>query len=218
MILASTTSHCSLNFDGFMVHRNVQPECTTTDFVHQLEQRLEETTGFRIPFAVKEHHSFTQLLRARAGEHEYVLLVEHQGNNGGSISMSACALAFGFTTGRWMSAIRAVNTAERAGGCLTVRRWFEVFNEDNLTNPIVPCPSVGFLPPAEGGGPDWSSSRTPGHTYRPSRENFHRDCYSPIVHDVFSRCFIRQCCRGNPPRTPGRRRSESSEWKPGTSW
>ena len=67
IILASTTSHCSLHFDGSMVHRNVQPECTTTDFVHQLEQRLEEATGFRIPFAVKEHHSFTQLLRARAG-------------------------------------------------------------------------------------------------------------------------------------------------------
>ena len=52
-----------------------------------------------------------------------------------------------------MSAIRAVNTAERAGGCLTVRQWFEVFNEDNLANPIVPCPSVGYHPPAEGGGP-----------------------------------------------------------------
>ena len=37
IILASTTSHCSLHFDGFMVHRNVQSECTTTDFVHQLD-------------------------------------------------------------------------------------------------------------------------------------------------------------------------------------
>ena len=53
IILASTTSHCSLHFHGFMVHRNVQPECTTTDFVHQLEQRLEEATGFRIPFCCK---------------------------------------------------------------------------------------------------------------------------------------------------------------------
>ena len=101
--------------------------------------------------------------------------------------MSACALAFAFTTGRWMSAIRAVNTAERAGGCLTVRQWFEVFNEDNLTNPIVPCPS-GQVPSARGrwrtrligrlGGPLGS------HTVRPGK-HFHSDCYSPIVHVMF---------------------------------
>ena len=41
------------------------------------------------------------------------------------------------------------------------------------------------------------------HTVRPGK-HFHCDCYSPIVHDVFSRCFIRQCCRGNPPAKDSR--------------
>ena len=33
---------------------------------------------------------------------------------------------------------------------------------------------------------------------------FHSHYYSPIVHDVFSLCFIRQRCRGNPPAKDSR--------------
>ena len=117
--------------------------------------------------------------------------------------MSACAFAFGFTTGRWMSAIRAVG--ERAGGCLTVRRWFEVFNEDNLTNPIVPCPSVEFLPPAEGGGPALLVVFEDPWAHIPSVPgNISIVTVTLPLFMMFFHCFIRQCCRGNPPSKDSR--------------
>ena len=65
-----------------MIHRNVQPDCTTADFLHQMEQCLIETVGFGILFAVKEHFSFTQLLGAQDGREDRVRLVEHQGEHG----------------------------------------------------------------------------------------------------------------------------------------
>ena len=77
VVFASTSNHLSLHFDGFMVHRDNQLECTTADFLNLLDQRLMETTGFIIPFVVKEHFSFTQLLRARAGQGDRVLPVEY---------------------------------------------------------------------------------------------------------------------------------------------
>ena len=101
VICASTTSHCSLYFDGFMIHRNVQPDCTTADFLHQLEECLMDTVGIWIPFAVKEHFSFTQLLRAQDGRKDRVLPVEHQVDHGASVSTSPCAFVLGFKTGRW---------------------------------------------------------------------------------------------------------------------
>ena len=54
-----------------------------------------ETVGFRIPFAVKEHFSFTQLLRAQDGREDRVLPIEHQGEDGASESTSPCALLWG---------------------------------------------------------------------------------------------------------------------------
>ena len=111
------------------------------------------TIGFRIPFAVTEHFSFTQLLRARDGRDDRVLPVEHQGEHGASISTSPCALALGFTTGRWASAFHVVDTAHSVGGCLTMRQWVDALSVCNLLNPIVTCPSIGFHPPADGEGP-----------------------------------------------------------------
>ena len=70
-----------------------------------------DTVGFQIPFAAEEHFSFTQLLRARDGRDDRVLPVEHHGEHGASVSTSPCALALGFTTGRWASAFRAVDKA-----------------------------------------------------------------------------------------------------------
>ena len=84
VICASTTCHCSLHFDGFMIHRIAQPDCTTADFLHQLEQCLMDTVGFRIPFTVKGHVSFTQLLRAQDGRKGRVLAVDTQGEHGAS--------------------------------------------------------------------------------------------------------------------------------------
>ena len=91
-ILASTTSHCSLHFDGFMVHRNVTPVCSLDEFRCHLEQTLENASGFRILFALKEHHSFAQLLRARAGGDERVLPDDQQSDTGTCLTASACAL------------------------------------------------------------------------------------------------------------------------------
>ena len=82
VVFASTSSHLSFHFDGFMVHRDNQLECTTADFLNLLDQRLMETTGFIVPFVVKEHFSFTQLLHARVGQDDRVLPVEHQGEHG----------------------------------------------------------------------------------------------------------------------------------------
>ena len=117
--------------------------------------------------------------------------------------MSACALAFGFTTGRWMSAIRAVNTAERAGGCTNGSMCS---TRTTLRTRSCRVPSVGFHPPAEGGGPALLVVFEDPWAHIPVRpgKHFHCDCCSPIVHDVFSRCFIRQCCRGNPPAKDSR--------------
>ena len=93
VICASTTSLCSLHFDGFMIHKNVQ------DFLHQLAQWLMDTVGFQIPFAAKEHFSFTQALRAQDGREDRALPVEHQGEHGASVSTSPRVFALGFTTG-----------------------------------------------------------------------------------------------------------------------
>ena len=94
-----------------MVHKNVMPVCSPDEFRCHLAQSLEEASGFRIPFALKEHHSFAQLLPARAGGHECVLPDEQQRDTGTCLTASACALAFGFLTDRWTSAIRAAAAA-----------------------------------------------------------------------------------------------------------
>ena len=101
VVFASNTSHLSLHIDGFIVHRDNQLECTKADFLNLSDQRLMETTGFIVPFVVKEHFSFTQLLRARAGQDDHVLPVEHQGEHGVNMLISPCTLASGFATGMW---------------------------------------------------------------------------------------------------------------------
>ena len=59
---ASTSSHLSSHFDGFMVHRDVPPMTSSQQFLDDLATHLRTTTGFTIPFELKEHFSFTQLL------------------------------------------------------------------------------------------------------------------------------------------------------------
>ena len=71
-----------------------------------------ETTGFIVPFVVKEHFSFTQLLRARAGRDDRVLHVEHQGEHGVNMLISPCTLALGFATGMWTNASRGVRSVQ----------------------------------------------------------------------------------------------------------
>ena len=59
---ASTSSHLSCHFDGFMVHRDVPPVTSSQQFLDDLATHLRITTGFRISFDLKKHVSFTQLL------------------------------------------------------------------------------------------------------------------------------------------------------------
>ena len=65
VVCASTTSHSSLHFDGFMVQWNVLPECTAADFLKLLEQRFMDTSVFTIPFAVKTFFLHAAAARSR---------------------------------------------------------------------------------------------------------------------------------------------------------
>ena len=65
---ASTSSHLSCHFDGFMVHRDVPPVTSSQQFLDDLARHLRTTTSFTIPFDLKKHFSFTQLL-VRTGGH-----------------------------------------------------------------------------------------------------------------------------------------------------
>ena len=70
---ASTSSHLSCHLDGFMVHRNVPPVTSSQQFLDDLATHLRITTGFTIPFDLKEHFSFTQLL-VRTAEQTHQLV------------------------------------------------------------------------------------------------------------------------------------------------
>ena len=59
---ASTSSHLSCHFDGFMVHKDIPPVTSSKQFLHGLATHLRITTGLTIPFDLKEQFSFTQLL------------------------------------------------------------------------------------------------------------------------------------------------------------
>ena len=77
----------SFHLDGFMVHRDVPQVTSSQQFVDDLATHLHITTGFTIPFDLKEHFSFTQLL-LRMGE---------------GVVLGPCATALGFTTGVMVS-------------------------------------------------------------------------------------------------------------------
>ena len=59
---ASTSSHLSCHFDGFMVHRDVPPVSSSQQFLDDLATHLRVTTGFTVPFNLMERISFAELL------------------------------------------------------------------------------------------------------------------------------------------------------------
>ena len=59
---ASTSSHLSWHFDGFMVHRDVPPVTSSQQFLDDLARHLRITKGFTISVDLKKHFSFRQLL------------------------------------------------------------------------------------------------------------------------------------------------------------
>ena len=138
----------SLHFDGFMVDRNLQPDCSTPDFLHRLAHRLLDDTGFTIPFVMKEHTTFMQLLRARAPRADRVLPAEHAA----CLLTYPCAMAFGSVTGLFTAAVRSIEIARGADEDLTVRQWIGAFNGADLAAPIVVRAAIGFDLPITPGG------------------------------------------------------------------
>ena len=81
-----------------------------------LATNLRITTGFTVPFDLKEHFSFTQLLVRTAQQTHRLVPPAAQDDLGEGVVLGPCATALGFTTGLWLAAARA----ER-GWC--VERW-----------------------------------------------------------------------------------------------
>ena len=117
---ASTSSQLLLHFTALVVRRNLQPECCPADSLHRLAQRLFDVARFTITFAVKEHTSFTLLLRARNAEDDR----EYQGEEMVPICLEVHA--------PWNESSR-----QDCGRDFTMRQWIGAMSEGNLENPIV---------------------------------------------------------------------------------
>ena len=137
---ASTSSQLLLHFTALVVRRNLQPECCPADSLHRLAQRLFDVARFTITFAVKEHTSFTLLLRARNAEDDRVHPAEYQGRGDGA-NLSGSPMRRGMRVHD-----RIVDETLRcANGSAAM-------NKGNLENPIVVCPALGFNLPTEAAG------------------------------------------------------------------
>ena len=112
---ASTSSHLSCHFDGFVVHRDVPSVTSSQQFLDNLARHLRITTLFTIPFDMKEHFSFTQLLVRAAQETHRLVPRAAQDDLGEEVVLGLSVTALGFTTGLWLAA------AVPRGWC--VERW-----------------------------------------------------------------------------------------------
>ena len=113
---ASTSSHLSCHFDGFMVHRDVPPVTSSQQFLDDLAMHLRITTGFTIPFDLNEHFSFTQLLVRTAQQTHRLVPPAAQDDLGEGVVLGPCATALGFTTGLWLAAARAERVVRWTSG------------------------------------------------------------------------------------------------------
>ena len=103
---ASISSHLSCHFDGFKVHRDARVTFSQ-QFLDDLATHLRITTVFTIPFDLKEHFSFTQLLVRTAQQTHRLAPLPAQDDLGEGVVLGPCATALGFTTGLWLAAARA---------------------------------------------------------------------------------------------------------------
>ena len=129
---ASTSSHLSCHFDGFMVHRDVPLVTSSQQFLDDLATHLRITTGFTIPFDLKKHFSFTQLL-VRTAQHTYRLVPPAAQDDLGK----GAATALGFTTGLWLAAARAERVVRGAVDGPTVRDWLAAVNDGVPANAAI---------------------------------------------------------------------------------
>ena len=79
---ASTSSHFSCHFDGFMVLRDVPPVTSSQQFLHNLATHLWITTGSPSLSILKEHFSFTQLLVRTAQQTHRLVPARGAGRHG----------------------------------------------------------------------------------------------------------------------------------------
>ena len=126
-VARASSNHFSFHFDGFMVHRDVPPVTSTQQFIDDLATHLRMTTGFTIPYDLKEHFSFTQ--QDDLGE--------------GSDA------ALGITTGLWLAAAHAGRVVLGAVDDLPVRDWLTAVNDGIPA--IVMRPAIGFDIPEDVG-------------------------------------------------------------------
>ena len=91
----------------FMVHRDVPPVTSSQQVLDDLATDLRITKGFTIPFDLKEHFSFTQLLVRTAQQTHQLVPLPAQDDLGEIVVLGPCATAVGFTTGLWLVAARA---------------------------------------------------------------------------------------------------------------
>ena len=144
---ASTSSHLSCHLDGFVVHRDVPPVTSSQQFLDDLATHLRITTVFTVPFDLKEHFSFTQLLvRAAQQTHRLVLPVARH-DLGEGVVLGPCATALG------LAAARAERVVRGAVDGPTVRDWLEDVNSGVPAIAVVVRPAIGFEIPKDAGSP-----------------------------------------------------------------
>ena len=110
------------------------------------------TLGFTIPFNLKEHFSFTQLL-ARTAQQTHRLAPPAAQDDLGEDFLGPCATALGFTTGLWLVAVRAERVVRGAVDGSTVRDWLAAVNDGVPANAVVIRPATGFEIPKGAGSP-----------------------------------------------------------------
>ena len=143
---ASSSSHLSCHFAGFMVHRDVPPVTSSRQFLDYLAN-LWITIGFAIPFDLKEHFSFTQLLVRAAQQTHQLVLPAAQDDLGERVVLGPCATTLGFTTGLWLAAARAERVVRGAVDDPAVRDWLAAVNDGVPANAVVVRPAIGFRDP-----------------------------------------------------------------------
>ena len=106
-------------------HRDVPPVTSSQKFLNDLATHLHIT----IPFDLKEHFSFTQLLVRTAQQTHQSVPPAAQDDLGEGVVLGPCATALGFTTGLWLAAARAERVVRGAVDDPTVRDWLTAVNE-----------------------------------------------------------------------------------------
>ena len=127
-----------------MVHKDVPPVTSSQQFLDDLATHLRITTGFTIPFDLKEHFSFTQLLVRTAQQTHRLVPPAAQDDLGEGVVLGPCATALGFTTGLWLAAARAERVVRGAVDGSTVRDWLAAVNDGVPANAVVMRPAIGF--------------------------------------------------------------------------